>query len=181
MSRREVHEMVELPLANKLRRLKTHFAFTIWPLHSIKEILFRFALTPFLKSVVFDHKLSLPLETVRLFIEVSQTPAKAEKSEKRIKRAPKQRKHEFLSKFLKKRCKSNSCSDSKIISLAWTVAKPICACFSKPVVHRLPQRTKPRARALSEQGPLRVRFKSWSSRAIAFLSKPTVKQLLWDL
>jgi len=91
MSRREVHEMVELPLANKLRRLKTHFAFTIWPLHSIKEFLFRFALTPFLKSVVFDHKLSLPLETVRLFIpkiQVSQTPAKAEKSEKRIKRAP---------------------------------------------------------------------------------------------
>lgn len=86
MSRREVHEMVELPLVNNLRRLQTHFAFTILPFHSINEFIFRFALTPFLKSVVFDHKLSLPLEKVRFFfpkIQVSQTPAKAEKGIKR--------------------------------------------------------------------------------------------------
>lgn len=68
MSRREVHEMVELPLVNKLRRLQIHFAFTILPRHSINEFIFRFALTPFLKSVVFDHKLSLPLDKVRFFI-----------------------------------------------------------------------------------------------------------------
>lgn len=41
---------------HKLRRLQTHFAFTILPWHSINEFIFRFALAPFLKFVFFDHK-----------------------------------------------------------------------------------------------------------------------------